>query len=223
MDITERKRLEREVFQISDLEQRRIGQDLHDGICQDLAGIELRCEVLERNLERKSSPLAAQAGEIGRHVREVIGQTRSLARGLSPVVVESEGLMSALAELAARTTTTFDVQCHLTSGTPVPMRDPAVATHLYRIAQEAVANAIKHGKARTIEISLAGKADNIVLTIADDGLGFGPGPGAGKGMGLRIMRYRAGNIGATLLIQRRGGGGTAIVCVLPKPDATTDG
>src|SRR5688572_23938019 len=102
-DITDRKRLESEVLQISEMEQRRIGQDLHDGICQHLAGIELMSEVLEQNLKKKSNVHAGQAEQIAGHVRDVINQTRSLARGLSPVVLEAEGLMAALTELAANT------------------------------------------------------------------------------------------------------------------------
>src|SRR6185503_17562674 len=152
-DITEQKRLEKEVLQISELEQRRIGQDLHDGICQHLAGIEMMSQVLEQNLEKKSKAQAAQAEKIATHVRDVIAQTRSLARGLSPLVLESEGLMAALAELAANTEKLFRVKCQFECPTPVYLHDLLTATHLFRIAQEAVTNAVKHGKAKEIEIS----------------------------------------------------------------------
>ncbi|MFN7138600.1 MAG: response regulator [Limisphaerales bacterium] len=217
MDITEHKRLEREVLQISEMEQRRIGQDLHDGICQHLAGIELLSEVLERNLEKFSEPHARQVSKIAEHVRAVIGETRSLARGLSPVVLESEGLMAALSELAASTEKLFGVKCQFVCTQPVYVHELITATHLFRIAQEAVTNAIKHGKAKEVEISLALKLDKVVLAIKDNGTGFSPAQQKASGMGLRIMQYRAGMIGANLLIQRQTSGGMNVICFLPNP------
>jgi two-component system, NarL family, sensor histidine kinase UhpB len=216
MDISERKRLEREVLQISEMEQHRIGQDLHDGVCQHLAGIEMKCQVLEENLQAKAKSQAAQAGQIAGHVREVIAQTRSLARGLSPVVLESEGLMAALSGLAESTEKLFGVQCRLVQDAPVLMHNHVVATHLYRIAQEAVTNAIKHGKAKSIEINFSATTDKIILMIKDNGTGFAQPTGAGKGMGLRIMQYRAGMIGATVLLQQQQSGGAIVLCFLPK-------
>lgn len=219
MDITEHKRLEKEVLQISEMEQRRIGQDLHDGICQHLAGIEMMSQVLGQNLEKKSPAQAKQAENIAGQIRDVIGQTRSLARGLSPVVLESEGLMAALAELAAHTKKLFRVECRFDCPAPVYIHDLITATHLFRIAQEAVTNAIKHGKAKTIEISLESKLDKIILSVRDNGIGFSQKPAKTKGMGLRIMQYRAGMIGAALLTQKQSRGGTAIICFLPLRDA----
>src|SRR5207247_1436366 len=134
-DITERKRLEKEILEISDREQRRIGQGLHDGLCQHLAGIELMSQVLEQNLAKKSEASATQAGRIARHVREAISQTRMLARGLSPVSIEANGLMSALEELAATITELFHIECLFESKEPILISDNAVATHLYRITQ----------------------------------------------------------------------------------------
>jgi hypothetical protein len=217
MEITERKRLEQEVLQISEMEQRRIGQDLHDGICQQLAGIELKSQVLEQNLEKKSSPQSVQAGQIAKHMREAIAQTRSLARSLSPFILESEGLMSALRELAGNTEKLFNVTCRFANQTPVLIQNQTVATHLYRIAQEAVTNAIKHGKAKEIEISLSTQAGQTVLAVDDNGSGFVTHPSAAAGMGLRIMQYRAGMIGATLLIQKRPSGGVTVVCFFNTP------
>ncbi|MBA4149151.1 MAG: response regulator [Verrucomicrobia bacterium] len=219
MDITEHKRLEREVLQISEMEQRRIGQDLHDGICQHLTGIELLSGVLGQNLEKISEPHARQAEKIAEHVRDVIGQTRSLARGLSPVVLESEGLMAALGELVASTEKFFNVKCTFVCDPPVYVHGLITATHLFRIAQEAVTNAIKHGKAKEIEISLRVKLDKVVLAIKDNGIGFAPAQQRGQGMGLRIMQYRAATIGANLLIQRQVAGGMTVICFLPNPDA----
>jgi len=212
-DISDRKRLEKEVLQISDLEQRRIGQDLHDGLCQQLAGIELMSEVLEQNLSRKSKTEAAQAAKIAEGVRAAIGDTRMLARGLSPVDVESNGLMSALQELASNTEKLFHVACRFECPQPVLVRDHASATHLYRIAQEAINNAIKHGKAREITVRVTARSNQANLTVTDDGRGFVVKPEQTSGMGLRIMKYRAGMIGATLEIRRANGRGMLVACI----------
>ena len=212
-DISDRKRLEREVLQISDLEQRRIGQDLHDGLCQQLAGIELMSEVLEQNLSRKSKTEAAQAAKIAEGVRAAIGDTRMLARGLSPVDVESNGLISALQELASNTEKLFHVACRFECPQPVLVRDHSSATHLYRIAQEAINNAIKHGKARVITVRLTVQSNQSSLTVTDDGRGFVVKPEQTSGMGLRIMKYRAGMIGATLEIRRANGRGMLVACM----------
>ena len=212
MEVTERKRLEEQILQISEMEQRRIGQDLHDGICQHLAGIELKSQALAQTLEKKAKAQAAQAEQIARHVRDVMGQARSLARGLSPFILEAEGWVPALRELAAHTEELFNVKCSFKSDGPVAIDDAATATHLYRIAQEAVANAIKHGKAGAVEISLTHVNDRIVLAISDNGTGFKPSAHPATGMGLRTMQYRAGRIGATLLVQAPSEGGTRVVC-----------
>ena len=215
-DISQRKRLEKEILEISDREQRRIGHDLHDGLCQQLAGIELMSQVLEQKLAAKSKADAARAAEIARHVRDAIGHTRLLARGLSPVTLESEGLMSALEELAAGTGKMFQVACVLECDPPVLMHDHAAATHLYRIAQEAVSNAVKHGKAKHLTISLKTIGDRNVLMIKDDGAGLPRTAPAGKGMGLRIIQYRAGMIGGAAMVQRDLDGGTSVVCSVPR-------
>jgi len=136
---------------------------------------------------------------------------------LSPVVVESEGLMAALKALATDTEELFDVKCRFVNKAPVLIHDHAVATHLYRIAQEAITNSIKHGRAKHIDVSLFTKADRTLLTIEDDGGGFGqPSANNGAGMGLRTMRYRAGLIGATLVLQQVDSGGVAVICSLPQ-------
>jgi two-component system, NarL family, sensor histidine kinase NreB len=213
-DITERKRLEEEILRISELEQRRIGQDLHDGICQSLAGIELKTQSLAQTLEKKARGSVAQVEEIAGHVREVISQTRSLARGLSPFILESEGLTSALRELAANAGKLFNVKCVCESNGLASISDPTTATHLYRIAQEAVTNAVKHGKASAIEINLSNENNHVVLSVSDNGIGMTTPLGGGTGMGLRTMRYRAGIIGAALNVQTQAQGGTKIDCSL---------
>jgi PAS domain S-box-containing protein len=153
-DITERKRLEKEVLGISEREQSRIGQDLHDELCQHLAGIEFRLLGLKLKLEGKSKKQAAETTELARLVRQGMEQTRTLARGLSPVMLEADGLMNALQELAISTQKAFNVSCSLNCPKPVLIHDNDVATHLYRIAQEAVQNAVRHGKAMSIVINL---------------------------------------------------------------------
>jgi PAS domain S-box-containing protein len=212
-DITERKRLEEEILQISESEQRRIGQELHDGICQQLAGIELKSQSLAAQIgDPHKAPLQAQAEQIAGHVRDVIAQTRALARGLSPFVLEAGGWIAAIMELAAHTEKLFNVKCSFWSDGLVSIPGPAVATQLYRIAQEAVANAIKHGKAGAVEISLSGANGKAALAITDNGIGCKFPVRSGAGMGLRTMQYRAGMIGATLLVLAPPEGGTRILC-----------
>ncbi len=222
-DITERKRLEKELLEISDREQQRIGQDLHDGLCQHLAGIELMSQVLEQKLARKSKADAVRAGEIGRLVRDAISQTRQVARGLSPVNLESGGLKSALEELAANTEKRFGVVCEFVWQPLVRVRNPASATHLYRIAQEAVSNALRHGKASRIRIELKAAAENLWLSVCDNGKGMPKALPPHKGMGLRIMQYRASLMGGSLRLQPEPGGGTGVVCSIPlEPGGTAD-
>lgn len=221
-DITERKRLEKEILEVSDREQRRIGYDLHDGLCQHLAAIELKSQVLEQKLGKRSKAAAARLGEIAKDVRDAIGHTRSLARGLSPVMLESEGLASALQELAVNTENIFNVSCHFEFEELVQIHDLAVATNLFRIAQEAVSNAIKHGKAKLISINLESVRGQIILRVSDNGAGFPEKSPRQKGMGLRIMQSRAGMISGTLAIERRAAGGVMVTCAAPNraPDKT---
>jgi two-component system CheB/CheR fusion protein len=212
-DITERKRLEKEILEISDREQRRIGQDLHDDLCQHLAGIGLMSEVLEQKLASKARPEAAEAGRIAERVRGAIEQTRMLARGLSPLdEMHSADLLTALAELASNTAGIFHVRCRFRAESPVVVEGAAVSTHLYRIAQEAVSNAIRHGGADNITISLEAEGDEAVLSITDNGSGFAEPKKEGQGMGMRIMRFRAGMIGGALDIRPATGGGALVSC-----------
>jgi PAS domain S-box-containing protein len=218
-DITERKRLEKEILDISEREQRRIGQDLHDGLCQHLAGIELMSQVLEQKLARRSKAAAARVGDIAKNVREAISHTRLLARGLSPVTLESEGLMSALQELALNTQKIFGVACKLDCAPPVPVSDFAAATHLFRLAQEAVSNAIKHGRAGRILIQLKAERGRVILSVIDNGTGFPAQIPKSKGMGLRIMQSRVGMIGGTLSIERNASGGARVTVTAPHATA----
>lgn len=208
----ERRMLEEQILEISDCERRRIGQDLHDGLGQHLTGIELMTQALEQKLAGKSKADAAQAAKIAQHVREAIRQTRALARGLSPVELDAGGLMSALHELVTNVQNMFRVKCTFRCDKPVLIRENTVATNLFRIAQEAVSNAIKHGKANEIEIALGTSPDRVVLAVKDNGTGIPPDVSGATGMGLRIMRYRASVIGASFAIERDPHGGTMAIC-----------
>jgi len=163
----------------------------------------------------KSVPDACDAGKIARLVNEAINQTRELARGLLPIQSGSKGLMSALHHLASEVEELFDVTCHFKVDQDVLIRDSDLATHLYRIAQEAVTNAIKHGQPRKIVIELSHRRDKFLLRIQDDGLGFSESLENKEGMGIRTMNYRANIIGASLDIQKNRAGGTVVTCILP--------
>jgi PAS domain S-box-containing protein len=221
-DITLRKKqeeervlLEKEILEISDRERQRIGQDLHDGLGQHLAGIELMAQALEGRLASDSNDNAPQAAKISLYVRDAIRQTKALARGLSPVDPQPNGLMSALQELTLTAREIFGVKTSFHSSMLVLVPDNSVATHLFRIAQEAVSNAVKHGNARSVQIQLDRGANNLVLSISDDGRGFRPHNNNGRGMGLRIMSYRAGMIGGTVRVESGNGKGTKVVCAAP--------
>jgi PAS domain S-box-containing protein len=212
-DLTQRKHLEQEILAVSDREQRRIGQDLHDDLCQRLAGIQLLSDVLQRDLlAKKAEPEAEQAGLIAARIRDAIANTRGIARGLSPVAVESNGLRTALQEFAENSSRLFQIKCKFCCDSCIAIDDNAVAMHLYRIAQEAVTNAVKHGRAEKIMIRLAGSEDKYALTITDDGFGVPEAFGKNQGTGLQIMRYRAATIGASLEIGSANGRGICVTC-----------
>ena len=216
VDVTERKRLEQELLGISELERRRLGQDLHDGLCQHLAGIEFMSQVLQQKLATKAKIESARAEEIARLVREAISQTRDMAHGLSPVTLEAEGLMAALAQLAAQTENRFGIKCSFTCPDPVLVPDNAIATHLYRIAQESISNAIRHGKAQHLHILLEWKDNRLLLEVSDDGVGMDGTVPKSKGIGLHLMKYRADMIGGTLRIAGGTHGGTKVACAVPQ-------
>lgn len=214
-DITERKRLEEAILEISAREQRRIAQDLHDGLGQRLTGIAFMSKVLEEKLSDQSLPEAAEAAKIVGMVNQAIDNTRELARGLHPVTAESAGLMSALKKWASEVQSLFPIICRFHCDRPVHIHDVNVATHLYRIAQEAVNNAIRHGKPREILIRLFAKNGTGTLLISDDGSGFARKPGESPGVGLSIMDYRADMIGGSLKVQSNDDHGVSVTCIFP--------
>jgi PAS domain S-box-containing protein len=214
-DITERKSLEEAILNISSTEQRRIAQDLHDGLGQHLTGIAFMSKVLEQKLADQSLPEAVEAAKIVKMVNQAIENTRHLARGLHPVAAEPLGLMSALRNWANEVEELFHIRCTFRCAKPFPIRDPNMATHLYRIAQEAVHNAIRHGKSRDIEVVLSGKVDTGTLTIRDDGDGFQKDPDTQPGVGLSIMNYRADMVGGSLKVQPNEDRGITVTCMFP--------
>jgi signal transduction histidine kinase len=211
-DISSRKLMEKQIAEISDREQRRIGQDLHDSLCQHMVSIAFAAELLRDKLERHNLAEAAQAENIAGMVNEGISQARNLARGLYPVRLEVDGLASALEELAAAAQARNNVNCHFACDEQVFIHDEVAGNNLYRIAQEAINNAIKHGRGKNISIGLGAVEDEVTLTVKDDGAGFPEALDAGRGMGLHIMNYRAKMIGAFLDIRRGAGGGTIVIC-----------
>ena len=214
-DISDRVGLERELMQVGEREHRRIAQDLHDGLGQLLAGTAYLTGVLQQELATKAPPQARQLHRIQEVINEAIGVTRNLARGLHPVEPVPNGLMIALQSLAHATERLFRVRCRFVCRRSVLIQDNTQATHLFRIAQEAVTNSIKHGRARRILVQLRETSKAIQLIVKDDGHGFSRQAGKLSGAGLRIMRYRAGIIGASVVFQARPGDGTAVVCTLP--------
>lgn len=213
-EMAERQRLERELLEISEREQRRIGQDLHDGLCQHLTGATLAGQVLEEKLTALNLAEAVDANKLVEIVEEGINLSRMLAKGLYPVELESDGLMLALEEFASSRSELFKVACRFECDSPVLIHDPATAGHLYRIAQEAVGNAIKHGKAKNILIRLEVGEESTVLSIKDDGVGLPEPLPEKRGIGLRIMAHRAAMIDSQFAVRRDEAGGTLVTCEL---------
>jgi signal transduction histidine kinase len=215
-EMAERQRLEEEILQISEREQRRVGHDLHDSLCQHLTATALAGQVLAERLGAKASPEAADAGRVVGLVEEGIDLARNLARGLYPVEMEAEGLMAAFQELADTVTKGAKVLCVFECERPVLIQDDAAVTHLYRIAQEAVRNALRHAKAKRIGINLSERDGAVKLTVEDDGIGLAETGPAGSGLGIRIMAHRASVIGGTFAIEPGPTGGTIVTCSFPK-------
>ena len=213
-EMAERERLERELLEVSEREQRRIGHDLHDSLCQHLTGAALAGQVLEEKLTAHSLPEANAASKVVELIEEGIALCRKLAKGLHPIEMEADGLMQALDELAATSSELFKISCRFECDSPVLIRDAATSGHLYRISQEAVSNAVKHGKARNISICLDHTDDGISLRVQDDGVGLPDLPPKNAGMGLRIMAHRASMIGASFSVRRENPVGTVVACLV---------
>ena len=205
------QRLEHEIIGISESERERIGRDLHDGVCQYIAAIGLTADLLRQNLALEGHPRTEAAGEIASLLQDAVDRAREVARGLSPVDRAEGGLESALEELANSTTRLTGVTCDFLCPAPLTVADNIHAIHLFRIAQEAVGNATRHGRARNIIIALEASDGDLSLRVSDDGTGFERGAVTG-GMGLNIMRYRARTLGGTLEIYPNSPTGTVVSC-----------
>jgi len=192
-------------------------------LCQQLTGIAFANEVLSQKLFGRGAPESATAEKIGKLVDDAITQARQLARGLQPVILEAGGLAVALRELCGKLQDTFHVSCIFDCDNLVLIHDNVVATHLYRIAQEAISNSIKHGKAKTIIIELSLLGDRgLVLKISDDGVGLSEANLGGAGIGMHSMAYRARIIGGTLEVQPGARGGTVVTCTIRDVPAATE-
>ena len=218
-DVTERRRLESEIQEISEREQRRLGQDLHDGLGQSMTGIACLAKVLQQRLRDKDCAEAEAAGNIASLINDALAQTRRISRGLCPVVLDDNDIEAAMEQLAENLRAMFSVNCELQCDPEIKIPDNTIAVHLYRIAQEAATNAVKHGRAKNIELNFIAAKSRLLLRIKDDGQGFPPDYGKGKGMGLRVMHHRARIIGASLSIRQAKEGGIVVTCSLRRPNA----
>lgn len=214
-DISEQRRLEQEVLRISEHERQRIGQDLHDGLGQMLTGIGLITKNLSKKLAAENHPLAGDAQEIGTLIKQADQHARSLARGLVPVEFDEKGLEAALERLKRNAEKLFGIECSLHVIGDLDFDDVTQAIHLYRIAQEGVSNAVKHGNASKVTIHLATTDYHTRLRIVDNGSGFPENWDAEGGLGVRIMRFRARLIGGNLEISDVPDKGATITCTIP--------
>jgi two-component system CheB/CheR fusion protein len=212
--VYERKRLEREVARVAESEQQRMGQEMHDGLSQQIAGIAVLAGNLADALKSDGSPQADKAARLVQAIEDAKVQARALAKGLLPIEIESRGLPVGLEILANQTQATYDIQCTFEGPDNMPEIDSFTASHLYRIAREALHNAVKHAKARRITIQLT-NSDKLTLSVRDDGVGIDESK-LKMGDGLQIMRHRAGLIGASISIDSDRGRGTVITCSLER-------
>jgi PAS domain S-box-containing protein len=212
--MADRQQLERELLEVSEREKRRIGEDLHDMICQELSATALFLKSTAQRIADESVAAAKTLEESAQTVNRNVGIARELARGLQAVELTASGLKNALRDLAAGACENSGIQCHVKIARGVQVPDDTVALHLYRIAQEAVTNAVKHSEAKNILITLDRNKTHTCVSVQDDGKGFVPRR-RGKGLGLHMMRYRANSLGGELKIERRRTGGTDITCIIP--------
>ncbi len=220
-EVAERERLEKVVLEISERERRSIGHDLHDGLGQHLTGTALTGQLLVEKLQERSIAEVNDAKKIVGLVKSAIAQTRQMAKGLLLADIDGEGLSGALQEFCASTSEQYRVECIFRGPGGVSFLGAGVASQLFRIAQEAVRNGIRHGQARRIDVQLEDTAGEVMLSVRDNGTGIPrPGPARGEGLGLRIMMHRATIIGAFFSIEAVPEGGTVVRCTLPPGNPT---
>ena len=213
-DVTQQRELEHDIVRISTKEQERIAHDLHDGLGQLLLAVAFRGKVMEKEIRKGNVISPEQALEVVDLAMQASQQARQLARGLDPVVLDREGLYTALNDLAFQTQQRFEVHCVCACSSQTLIRDKFVATHLYRIAQEAVNNAVRHSNAEQIRIQLAAQNGSVNLSVQDNGSGMPDNGEAGSGMGIRNMRYRARLVGGELNITSSQNAGTTVTCIM---------
>ena len=213
-EMERREQLEKNVTEVTERERRRIGHDLHDTLCQHLTATSLSLQVLSGKLAEASLPQARDADAGVELIEEAIDLTRKLAKGLFPLELEGEGLAGALRELCRSTAERYNIKCEFNGDSQTPALDSTTATHLYRIAQEALTNAIKHGHASQLNVGLSRLDGDMILRVTDDGTGLPESIPEGCGLGLRIMASRAGMIGGTFSVKNRNQGGTIVMCRL---------
>jgi signal transduction histidine kinase len=214
-EMRERERLEREIAGIGDSERRRLGQELQSGICQRVTAALLRCQALERRLERGGELSSADFEALSSLLTETISEAQNVALGLCPLEPDSEALAPALRMLTKRLWEMSAVRCEFLAVGDLRVSDPTVAQHLYRIAQEALGNAVRHAHANRIAVELRGSNEELLLQVEDDGAGL-PVELPVEGMGLRTMAYRAQILGSDFAITSTPGGGTRVTCRLPR-------
>jgi signal transduction histidine kinase len=209
-------RLEQQIIEIGDDERRRIGHDLHDGLGQHLTGISLLSETMAQQLEMGHSPDPTTIETVTRLVSEAVRITRDLAKSLSPVTLETDGLRAAIEELADTASDLFGIECNCEIDEKAPSLNRSQSLHVFRIVQEAVNNSVRHGKAKHVLIKLACDDKSLIVSVADDGSGLSQKTTSNPGLGLRIMQYRARMLDASLAIKRANdAGGTVVTCVCP--------
>jgi len=215
--VVERRYLQEDLIDAVWYQQRRFGQELHDSLGQELTGVGMLVSSLARKLKAENHPAADRLAELSKMVQQTKEGARKLSKGMFPVDIDAQGLRSALEEMAANTQQRYEVECVVACDREIEVRDNNVATHLFRIAQEAVTNAVKHGRPSRIAISLSHQDKTLLLSVEDDGCGFKPRPaGDPPGMGIRIMRYRANVIGASLKVIPNTGHGTTVRCLIER-------
>ena len=220
IDVTRRKDLELQVAEASEVERRKIGRDLHDMLGQSLTGLGYLIGGLADRLVDRSPQDAAAAEQLVETVNEAVGQVRALSRGLDPIGLDADGLINALDELAETFQNTSGIPCEFSCNCTVSLSE-FTATHLYRIAQEALNNVARHAQAQSVAVELTDSDGQFVLKIEDGGVGISDEARDSEGMGLRTMRYRASAIGARLTIRPAAGGGTVVTCTLSRPAVET--
>ncbi|HTU67853.1 MAG TPA: PAS domain-containing protein [Steroidobacteraceae bacterium] len=215
-DVTERRGLEREILEIAGREQLRIGSDLHDGLGQDLTGVALMLRSVVAQLRKENSSARADVEDIISLVNGAIESTRAMARGLAPVGADRGGLIAGLQSMAVRGMERYGVRAHFNTSLKEPLTlDDGAATHLYRIAQEAFTNAIRHGRVTQVAIDLATADGTLTLSVQDNGRGFDERNASNNGLGLKLMRYRAQMLGGDVSIANNREGGVIVRCTCP--------